>query len=84
MVEEIKLIGGVITMMRGHLATFSSEINDDELRPIATNLVKMIHRGDSKMALEQYVGTELNKLSAAPNPYAAIVGEACVLVKNSK
>jgi hypothetical protein len=84
MIEGAKLVGGVIMIMRGHLATFSSDIGDDELRLIATNLIKMVRRAESKMALEQYVGAELNKLCAAPNPYAAIVSEASALVKNSK
>ena len=83
MIEDTRLVSGVVVIMRGHLALFSSDIGEDALHPIATNLVKMMRRSESKMAREQYVSTELNKLNAAPNPYKEIVAETCALVKNA-
>jgi hypothetical protein len=83
MIQETKLVSGTATIIRSHLALFSAEITSDQILPIATKLVQMIHRSESKMALDQYVGIELNKLSVAPNPYEAIVTEASLLVKNS-
>ena len=83
MVEKAKLVTGVITVMRGHLTLFSSDISDDDLRPIARSLVKMICRGEPNRALDQYVGSELNQLSIEPNPYDEIVDEACTIVRNS-
>jgi hypothetical protein len=82
MVEEAKLVTGVITIMRGHLTPFSSDISDDQLRPIARSLVKMICRSEPKRALDQYVGSELIQLSIEPNPYDKIVDEAYMLMSN--
>jgi hypothetical protein len=79
MVEEAKLVTGVITIMRGHLTPFSSDISDDQLRPIARSLVKMICRSEPKRALDQYVGSELIQLSIEPNFYDKIVDEACIV-----
>jgi len=67
MVEEAKLVTGVITIMRGHFTPFSSDISDDHLRPIARSLVKMICRSEPKRTLDQYVGSELIQLSIEPN-----------------
>ena len=43
----------------------------------------MIRAGGSSMALDQFVGSELNKLAVVPNPYAAIVADTTALIKNS-
>ncbi len=79
MVENAKLVTGVVAIMRRHLPSFASAISDDDLRPIAGSLVKMIRRNEPKRALDQYVGSELISLSIEPNPYDEIVDEACSL-----
>jgi hypothetical protein len=80
---ETKLIDAILEIMRGHLRLFSSDVATDDLKPIATKLCRRIRAGESKMALDQFVGTELDKLFVAPNPYEQIVAEASALVKNS-
>ena len=79
---EAKLIDCILEIMRGELRLFSSDITTDELKPIATRLYRFIQAGDSKIALEQFVATELTKLNAAPNPYAAVVARATALLRN--
>jgi len=83
MVEQANVVTGIVTIMRERLGLFSSDIGDDDLRPIAETLVKMIRCSGAKKPLDQYVGSELNKLVIAPNPYAEIVDEACALVSNA-
>ena len=82
MVENAKLVTGVVAIMRRHLPSFASAISDDDLRPIAGRLVKMIRRSEPKRALDQYVGSELILLSIEPNPYDEIVDEACTLMSD--
>ncbi len=80
MVEEAKLVTRVVAVMRRHLPSFASAISDDDLRPIAASLIKMIRRNEPKRALDQYVGSELILLSIEPNPYDEIVDDACALM----
>jgi hypothetical protein len=82
-VTDAELVEAIVTIMLKHLRLFSPEINADQLSPVAANLLQMIRRAESQMALEQYVGDRLFKLFAAPNPYAAIVQEARAVVENS-
>ncbi len=82
MVENAKLVSGVVAIMRSHLSPIASAISDDDLRPIAGSLVKMIRRNDPKRALDQYVGSEFILLSIEPNPYDEIVDEACLLIND--
>ena len=82
MIGEAKLVTGVITIIRGHLTSASLDVSDDDLRPIARGLVKMIRRREPKRALDQYVGSKLIQLSIEPNLYNEIVDEACALMRN--
>jgi hypothetical protein len=80
---ETKLSEGVVTIMRGHLGFFSSDIPEDDLRRIATKLCQMIQTGESEMALNHFVHAQLGKLMVAPIPYKDIVADVTALVKNS-